>query len=178
MKIRRLFGMILASLLLFSCSLSQEDSLVARTLELPDLRLTNAVYVNKGSDGNPVTVYAQEISIYEATNKAFITGFSFVQKNDAGDIEITGKADQAEVDTNTYDAELKGNIRVEKPAENLIIEADNLSWKAEDQLLSSEGDAIVRLNYQDNKVVTGQGFHGDLKHSEFEFSKLLEGVVK
>lgn len=170
--------MILASSLLFSCSLSQEDSFVARTLELPDLRLTNAVYVNKGTDENPITVYAQEISLYNKTNKASITGLTFTQKDAQGEIEIQGRADSAEVDTKTYDAYLQGNIRVEKPSEELVIEADNLRWKEDEMILLSEGDAIVRLSYQDNKTVAGQGFYGDLKHSEFEFTKLLSGVVR
>ena len=47
---KALIGMILASLLI-SCSLSNEEELVKRTFDLPDLALVNAEYVLKDEIG-------------------------------------------------------------------------------------------------------------------------------
>nr|WP_321262842.1 LPS export ABC transporter periplasmic protein LptC [uncultured Sphaerochaeta sp.] len=174
---KRLLGMVLASFLLLSCSLSPEQEATARSFTLPDLTLRNATYVLDRGNEPPISVIADEIDLYDQTHKAIIRGLHFSQKDKEGNIIISGHADYAEVDTEYYDAELSGSISLEKYPEHLIIEAEALSWIGDDETLVSRGDTPVTLLYEDNKKVQGTGMTATLASFSVTFKTVLEGVI-
>lgn len=170
-------GMVLASLLLFSCSLSPEQEAYARTLELPDLKLTNATYRLDRGDNEPLSVTASEISLYDATNKAILSNFTFTQTRADGTLLLQGRAKRAEVDLISYDAELTGSIQVEKPSDKLLVEAEHLVWHHEQQHLLSVGDEMVTLQFEGNKTIRGTGLDIQLRDGDVSFTQLQEGVI-
>jgi len=170
-------GMVLASLLLFSCSLSPEQEAYARTLELPDLRLTNATYRLDRGDSSPLSVTAAEISLYDTTNKAILTNFSFTQTSADGTLLLKGRADRAEVDLTSYDATLTGAIHVDKPSDKLMVAAEHLVWHHDEQHLLSVGDEMVTLQFEGNKTITGTGLDIQLMDGSVTFTQLQEGVI-
>ncbi len=174
---RVLLGMVLATLLCFSCSLSPEQEIQARLLELPDLKLENATYVLSRTDAEPIQVRAAEIALYEQTNKAFLKQVSFTQYDADKQLVLQGYADQAEVDLSSYDTQLNKSIRVEKPLENLVIEAESLTWLHEQETLVSIGDSVVSLSYEGDKKITGTGLRAELFKGTVSFSQVIEGVI-
>lgn len=175
---RSIFGMVLALILLISCSLEQEAMLAPRSLEFPDLQMGNATYVLGRSGETPLSVHAESIAIYQKTNQAELEHLVFEQLDKEGNSLLSGSADQARVNTTTYDAELFGNIVVHKTDENFTIEAENLTWNHDKQILKSDGDALVKVMFDESNTIEGMGFFGDLQNGTYEFSLLLQGVIR
>lgn len=174
---KRLLGMVLATFLFISCSLSPEQDIEARTFTLPDIALRNATYVMDRGNDPPLTVVAEEIAIYEQTHQAIIRGLSFSQWDEEGNLILTGHADSAKVDTEVYDAELTGSVWIEKFPEHLIIEAETLNWISEEEKLTSNGDTPVTLFYENDKKVQGTGMIASLATFNVTFDSVLEGVL-
>jgi hypothetical protein len=174
---KRLLGMVLASFLFLSCSLSPEQEGMVRSFTLPDLTLRNATYVLARGNEPPIKVIADEIDLYDQTHKAIIRGLHFSQEDEEGNLVISGHADYAEVDTEYYDAEISGSVSLEKYPEHLLIEAEALSWIGDDEILLSKGDTPVTLLYEGDKKVQGTGMTATLASFSVTFNAVLEGVI-
>jgi len=174
---KKLLGMILASFLFLSCSLSPEQEAFSRSFTLPDLSLKGATYVLDRGNEPPLFVIADEIDLYDQTHTAIINGLHFTQNDEEGNLILTGHAEYAEVDTEYYDAELSGSVLLEKYPEQLLIEAEALSWLGEDETLVSKGETPVTLHYENNKSVRGTGMTATLATFSVTFSEVLEGVI-
>jgi hypothetical protein len=174
---KRLLGMVLASFLFLSCSLSPEQEGMVRSFTLPDLTLRNATYVLARGTEPPIKVIADEIDLYDQTHKAIIRGLHFSQEDEEGNLVISGHADYAEVDTEYYDAEISGSVSLEKYPEHLLIEAEALSWIGDDEILLSKGDTPVTLLYEGDKKVQGTGMTATLASFSVTFNAVLEGVI-
>ncbi|MGD9926010.1 MAG: hypothetical protein AB7S66_00460 [Sphaerochaeta sp.] len=174
---KRLLGMVLASFLFLSCSLSPEQEGMVRSFTLPDLTLRNATYVLARGNEPPIKVIADEIDLYDQTHKAIIRGLHFSQEDEEGNLIISGHADYAEVDTEYYDAEISGSVSLEKYPEHLLIEAEALSWIGDDEILLSKGDTPVTLLYEGDKKVQGTGMTATLASFSVTFNAVLEGVI-
>ncbi|NCC64326.1 MAG: hypothetical protein EOM15_06695 [Spirochaetia bacterium] len=172
-----LFGMVLASLLMISCSLSVEQEFLSRTDQLPDLQLSNATYTLDRGHEPPLFLKASRIAIYDVDNRAMLTDVSFFQKDEEGLIVLSGKADEAEVQTQTYDATLSGSIRIEKPSEQLVIEAEELMYNHELMILKSSQNSPITLIFEGNKRVVGSDLVAELATATFSFGTLDEGVI-
>lgn len=179
MSTKSFIGMLLALLvlLLSSCTMESQVPLSPKTYEFPDISLTGATYVlGRGGEQN-LTVKADEIAIYEKANKAEITRLQFFQTDESGEDLLTGKADFATVNTESYDATLFGNIQVVQKEEDFTIEAEQLIWLHDEQvILSAEGEA-VRILFDGGQTLLGSGFKGNLKTGLYEFTGQTEGVL-
>lgn len=151
---------------------------MARTLELPDLQLVNATYTLDRGAEPPLFLKASKIAIYDATNRAILTDVHFHQEDDQKGIALIGYADSAEVNTKSYDASLKGSVFVEKPSDQLIIQAHELMYNHELLLLTSVGDSQITLIFEGNKKVVGTSLVADLATLSFSFGSLEEGVLE
>lgn len=179
MSNRSFLGMILALIILSlsSCTMESQALLEPKTYEFPDISLTQATYV-LGRSGEPkLTITADEIAIYEKTKEARLKGLHFSQQDENGESLLSGRADSATVNTETYDATLIGNILVTQKAEDFTIEAEQLFWLHDEQVLQSEEDAGVRILYDGGQSIEGRGFKGNLKSGLYQFTGLTEGVL-
>jgi len=170
-------GMVIASLLTISCSLSTEAELASRTLSLPDLTLVNAEYVLKDEESEPIAIHAAEISIFEKSDTAVITDISFSQYDETGTVTLSGRSDEAEANTKSWDALLRGNVQVTDYRNDVVITADELTWLHKQQLINAPADQLVTIVYTNDKRIEGYGLDGDLKNSTFTFDRITEGVL-
>lgn len=179
MTTRSFLGMILALLILSlsSCTMESAELLESKSYEFPDVSLTDATYVLGRSGEQKLTITAAEIAIYEKTKEARLKGLRFSQQDENGESLLSGRADSATVNTETYDATLIGNILVTQKAEDFTIEAEQLFWLHDEQVLQSEEDAGVRILYDGGQSIEGRGFKGNLKSGLYQFTGLTEGVL-
>ncbi len=179
MKTNSLLGMILALLVLSlsSCTMESQLPLSSKTYDFPDISLTEATYVLGRSGESPLTITAAEIAIFEKTNQAKLKGLQFSQLDEQGEPLLSGRADSATVNTETYDAQLFGNIQVTQKAEDFTIEAQQLLWLHDEQILQSSEESPVRILFDGGQTLEGLGFEGNLKSGTYEFTKQVEGVL-
>ena len=163
MSTRSFLGMILASLILSlsSCTMESQADLSSKVYEFPDISLTDAAYVLGRGGEAPFSITAGEIAIFDQE----------------GEPLLTGRADFATVNTETYDAQLLGNILVTQTKEDFTIEAEKLLWLHDEQILQSTEDSAVRILYDGGQSLEGRGFKGNLKTGTYEFAKQVEGVL-
>ncbi len=179
MSTRSLLGMILALLILSlsSCTMESQSLLDPKTYEFPDIKLTEATYVLGRSKEPKLTITAEEIAIFEKTNRAELTQVQFSQLDEEGESLLSGRADSATVNTDTYDAKLFGNILVTQTSEDFSIEAEQLLWFHDEQVLQSPEESTVRILFDGGQSLLGSGFRGELKTGLYEFTGLTEGVL-
>lgn len=179
MSTRSFLGMILASLILSlsSCTMESQADLSSKVYEFPDISLTDAAYVLGRGGEAPFSITAGEIAIFEKTSQAKLKNLEFAQLDQEGEPLLTGRADFATVNTETYDAQLLGNILVTQTKEDFTIEAEKLLWLHDEQILQSTEDSAVRILYDGGQSLEGRGFKGNLKTGTYEFAKQVEGVL-
>jgi LPS export ABC transporter protein LptC len=177
MKKSTLFGMIIALALLAACSLSPEVELASRSLELADLTLINAHYVLKDKGQTPLFIEAGQIEIYEKSHKAHLAKVAFSRSDEEGSVTLMGVADRVEANTESWDANLSGNIVVHDLANNLTIHAQTLTWLHDEELLFSPPEDLVLLIYEDDKRVEGYGLEAHLAEAIFTFDRLIRGEI-
>lgn len=171
--------MILALLILSlsSCTMESAELLESKSYEFPDVSLTDATYVLGRSGEQKLTITAAEIAIYEKTKEARLKGLRFSQQDENGESLLSGRADSATVNTETYDATLIGNILVTQKAEDFTIAAEQLLWLNDEQVLQSVEDSPVRIVFDGGQSLEGSGFKGNLKSGLYQFTGLTEGVL-
>ena len=145
--------------------------------EQPDIQLSNATYTIGRDTENPITIQASSISLYLKTNKALLEDITFEQKDQQGQMDLTGSAKKATVDTENYDVQLQGSIKISKKLEKFTIEAENLTWTDDRQLLQSDEKSPVYVSFNDGDAISGMGFSGNLKEGIYEFSSIEKGVL-
>jgi LPS export ABC transporter protein LptC len=179
MSTKSLLGMILALLVLSlsSCTMESQVPLSSKTYEFPDISLTEATYVLGRSGESPLSVTAAEIAIFEKTNQAKLKDLQFSQLDQEGEALLSGRADSATVNTETYDARLFGNIQVNQKEEDFTIEAEQLLWLHDEQILQSTEESPVRILFDGGQTLEGRGFKGNLKTGTYEFTKQASGVL-
>ena len=179
MTSKSLLGMILALLVLSlsSCSMEREVPLSSKSYEYPDISLTEATYILGRSGESPLTITASEIAIYEKTNQAQIKGLKFSQLDKEEKSVLSGRADSASVNTETYDARLFGNILVTQEEEDFTIEAEQLLWLHDEQVIQSTEGNPVRIVFDGGQTLEGSGFKGNLKSGTYEFTQPTQGVL-
>ncbi|HKL59766.1 MAG TPA: LPS export ABC transporter periplasmic protein LptC [Sphaerochaeta sp.] len=179
MTSKSLLGMILALLVLSlsSCSMERDIPLSSKSYEYPDISLTEATYILGRSGESPLTITASEIAIYEKTNQAQIKGLQFSQLDKEKNPVLSGRADSASVNTETYDARLFGNILVTQEEEDFTIEAEQLLWLHDEQVIQSTEGNPVRIVFDGGQTLEGSGFKGNLKSGTYEFTQPTQGVL-
>lgn len=133
---------------------------------MPDLILREATYTFGQPDRNPLTLNAEEISIWQDTRTAMKK--VVFNQND----ELTGTCDEATSSDNKR-VNLKGNVKLSKVTDNVKIECDSLNWDDDTQTISSDG--LVSLVYKDGTEITAEGFSALLEENKYEFKKIVEG---
>ena len=179
MGTKSFLGMILALLILFfsSCTMENQIPLSSKSEGFPDISLTDATYILGRGGETPLTIKASEITIFEKTNQAKLTDVNFSQMDMEGNALLSGRADSATVDTGTYDTQLFGNIWVIQKEEDFRIEAQQLLWLNDEQVLQSTKESPVHIIFDGGQTLEGYGFKGNLKDSTYEFTGQAQGVL-
>lgn len=167
---------IIAFILLLSL-ISCKNEIVNTTIEnYPDISLKNAKYLLGREDGDNVMFNAEEMNIFLKEKNAKLSHVSFEQKKDSnGELFVSGKADNADINTETLLSALSGNVMIILHEGNNSITAENINWNKDTQNVESSGR--VELKYDDISI-DGVDLTGNLQSGVFTFSKIKKGLIK
>lgn len=171
----RAFWVVIASLLIASCSFVSDDGTVHEKLATPDIILENAAYTLGQSNESPIFIKSSRIEFYSKDNRATTEALSFVQYNDDGNVRLEGSADNSVIDTESKRMELEGNVKLSENDSGMMIEADTLIFDSENEEITADGH--VRVVSKDGEF-EGTGFAGDLMTSSYSFASIKKGVFK
>lgn len=167
--------LLLASLILLSCTPRPPEELQAAEPELPTMVLEEATYRFSTRNIVPILVKAAQITIDNRQHLAVLERASFTQQGDGG---IRGSSDLVTIDTQTNDVTLAGNVHIAQPSGGFAISAETISWNNGQQVLSSAPDGVVEVTFDGSGTITGSGFRGDLSRDSYEFARIDQGEVQ
>ncbi len=180
-RYHRLIAIGSAFLLLMSlcaCSFAKPEGAAAgRPAEYPDSALRNATYILGQPGQQPLRIKSQLIEIYQEAKTAYLERISFEQEDDDGNLIIRGTADLAKINMDTQDADISGNVFVEKVDDGMTIHCEALNWTDALQLIETRDDGLVTVSYGDGNSLTGRGFTGYLNEALYEFDTIEEGYI-
>lgn len=169
-----ILGVVIVSLCLLAISCAEEITERERVV-YPDIALKNTKYLLGRSDGDNVLFNAESMQIFLNRKEAIIEGASFEQrKTDTSDLFVSGSADKARINTETYLSSLEGDVKIYLHEEGNSIEADSIKWDKDTERVESIGN--VYLDYGDIKV-RGINLTGNLQTGVFTFKEITEGLI-
>ena len=169
-----ILGVVIVSLCLLAISCAEEITERERVV-YPDIALKNTKYLLGRSDGDNVLFNAESMQIFLNRKEAIIKGASFEQrKTGTSDLFISGSADKARINTETYLSSLEGDVKIYLHEEGNSIEADSIKWDKDTERVESIGN--VYLDYGDIKV-RGINLTGNLQTDVFTFKEITEGLI-
>ena len=169
-----ILGVVIVSLCLLAISCAEEITERERVV-YPDIALKNTKYLLGRSDGDNVLFNAESMQIFLNRKEAIIKGASFEQrKTVTSDLFISGSADKARINTETYLSSLEGDVKIYLHEEGNSIEADSIKWDKDTERVESIGN--VYLDYGDIKV-RGINLTGNLQTGVFTFKEITEGLI-
>lgn len=161
-------------LILSSCVFSSEEENRAEKGIYPDLILENATYIVGQKDETPIQIKGEKITLYGKEDRAEVEKIEFYQKEDNA-IKIEGSANKAVVNTSTKVLSLEGDVKLKKISDNMEIEARNVEFDSQEEIVSATGKVKVKNK---NGEFIGEGFKGDLKSNYYTFESIDEGKIK
>jgi LPS export ABC transporter protein LptC len=143
----------------------------------PDLVMENVEYVRVRSANPLARVRAERVERYESQDLIRLYRFDFEQYGERGEeVNIFGRADNAEVGIESGDIFLERNVRLELRTEDIILETYQLEWKDEPRTVSA-GEYNEVLIYRDNGTIfSGIGFSADARWRTWEFTGRVGGT--
>ena len=177
---KRALWFVISALLGMSCSFTYDTFLPNEND--PNMVMENAEYV-RIKNGNPeIQAQAEEIRQYEAKHTMELDNFSFRQYNIAPegqenipDINASGKASQASLETDTGNFNMSGGVSIEVISEDFSMETPEISWQDKDRLLRAPGTVHIRRS--NGTTLQGTGFSADARSRNWEFDSAVEGSV-
>jgi len=154
---------------LFVCLCSCNKNLIQQSEQerYPDLVLKDAKYSFGRSGDHPITFTADEVVIYSDYTQLKNVTF------DSPEAFISGHCDDVTVTDDNNLAKLKGNVRLVKSDDDVIIECNQLDWDNKEGLITCKEE--VELNYGGGTYIRAIGFSGHTKSNGYVFERILEG---
>jgi LPS export ABC transporter protein LptC len=169
--------LVVIFLLLISCSFDYGSKKETFSGKIPDFILKKTSYTIERTGEHAIIFTADSLEMFESDHTAMLKKVTFVQQDDSLKELSLGSCYSAEINTNSRDAVLRGNIEVFSPAKGILLEADFLNWDNSTSLLSGGADDEVSIIYEDGSKVRGVGFRGDFTLNMFEFQEIIEGTL-
>ncbi len=176
MKFKKLACLLLVHLLLitlFSCSSKENATIPLGEQELPDMVLEQAQYTLGMSGEDALIMNAKTMTVYKSEKGTILEDVHFRQDSEDG---LEGSCDIATLDEAGEKATLSGNVTIYRQSDNLTINASSIEWDNKEKSLKSTGE--VAVSYEDGTQIVAEGFSALLDKNDFEFGKILEGVIK
>ncbi len=160
------------------CSFDYSGASVERDSRerIPQVELVDVEMVIERS--NRLHLSASRIASYPDEGYQELQDVRFSEFGPDGELRLEGRADQARLDLNTEDVELRGNVSFYSTVEDATIESSSLYWKAERRILSSAEDESVVLEREDGSRVEGRGMEVDGRRNSVMFSRGVQGVYQ
>jgi LPS export ABC transporter protein LptC len=174
----RFFLPVLALLLpcLLSCSFDYGNG-NGEDMGLPDIVMDDVEYV-RIRDGEPqVRFRAEQAERYEKRQLMEVRNFSFEQFTNHGErIDSTGQASSARIELDSGNIGISGGVSLSVDSEDIIIEAENLSWDDKGRQLAVAPEDTVQISRDDGTSFRGYGFRASTRSRSWEFSGSINGV--
>lgn len=173
---RRLPFLLILLIMLVSCTQDDGAEGTARSEDIarPDITLTGASFT-LGQDGeNPLFIEGESLSFYMNEDTVYASSITFTQKDDDGNIFISGKAGYGIINTETRMADLSEGVELTQHRDGLSVEAASLVFDSESQRVESPGAVTVVFN---DGSVRGSNLSADLKSSTFEIMTIENGEI-
>ncbi len=167
--------LLLASLILLSCTSRPPEDPQSAEPELPTMVLEKASYRFSAQNIEPILVQAARITIDDKQHLAVLEGATFTQQGEGG---IQGSGDRVAINTQNNDVTLAGNVHIAQPSGGFAISAEEISWNNGEQVLSSAPDGTVEVTFDGGGTITGSGFRGNLAQDFYEFARIDRGEVQ
>jgi len=175
---KRIIGMVLASLLLLSCALEPTiQGPVDPSRKDADLTLYDATYTFGMSNGGPLAVTTKMLAFHEEEEEAVMESITFVGYEEDGHPFFQGSARHAIINTTTYDATLSKDVSLHHLDEEIQVFSDELSWSEKNQILSSPDHVASTIVIDGDITFRGKGLSIDFTTLAVTFEKVLEGRV-
>jgi len=121
---------------------------------------------------------AARAEVYAEEKRTELTGVSFAEYDpDTGDLVSRGRAERALFWSETEDAELSGEVRLESLRQDAVLEGEYLRWDGKGKRLEGRLDRKVTVSRGDGSRVSGAGFEADARRRSFSFREGVEGLV-
>ena len=139
---------------------------------LPDQEAWNTTIYLSRDGRQEATVKAGHRLYFSDSNVTAMNGGIHVQfYDDDGSLASTLEAEKGEIDGQTHDLRVWGNVTVFS-LERGTLETDSLTWINADNLI--ETDAAVRLT-SDRDIITGEGFEADPALRRWTIRRQIKG---
>lgn len=163
--------LIIISLWIIIPSAYVEEEIKKNEIEYPDIQLFNSNY-NIGREGiNNIKVTATK------SERNFTKGISSFDNVSFSQDNLSGNCDTAIANEDNQTVTLKGNVIISKTGDKnpFTINADEILWDNEKQILSADGEVFVTT---DNFSINGYGLNANIGQGVFEFGKILMGRLE
>jgi len=168
-----LIALLIALLLcITSCSVAESANIPLGEQELPDMILDNAQYTLGRPNEGALIMAAIKMTVYKDKE----TQLEQVTFKQVGENGIEGSCDIALLDENGEKATLIGNVTLNRQSDDLTINAQSIEWDNETMSLKTTG--IVSVIYGNGTQVEAEGFSAILDEDNFEFGRIIKGVVQ
>jgi len=164
-------------LLAASCSFDYGTKKETTSKKIPDFILKNTSYTIERTGEHAIIFTADTLEMFDSDHSAILDSVTFIQQDDSLVILSTGSCISAEINTNSRDAVLSGNIEVFSPSRGILLRADHLNWDNSTSLLAGGVEDEVSITYEDGSKIRGVGFRGNFSLNMFEFQKIIEGTM-
>jgi LPS export ABC transporter protein LptC len=160
-----------------ACSVEYGLSGAVSAEEIPDavFRGFTHTLVEKGK--RSFELKAAVAKSYSASRRVELEAVSFSEFDRVtGEVASSGKADRAIFYTDSEDAEFIGSIAFDSLREDASLEAEYLSWDAQEKRLEGRLDRVVAIRRGDGSWIRGAGFAADGKRRSVSFREAVDGA--
>jgi len=138
-------------------------------------------YIAKGleqitiSSQGRAEIKADVVEAFQETDRTVFLEAELTEYDSDGKVLMEGRARKIELEGNN-DAVAQGDIYVRDFVGGISLEAEKLTWKNRERLLSGEG--VVSIGFKDSIEISGEGFVADIARNVYEFKSGASGTFE
>jgi len=165
---------LISLLLLFAASCGDETSAPVLGEEIP-------YYVAKGFEQTTVSsqgraeIKASTVEAFQKEDRNVFFEAELTEYDSDGKVLMEGRGKRIELEGNN-DATAQGDIYVRDLIDDTSLEAEKLTWRNRERLLSGEG--VVSIEFKDKVKISGEGFVADVARGVYEFQLGAKGTFE
>ena len=172
----RTVPLLLLIALLCSCTL--DDGTYAESqaaiIERPDIVLIESTSRLFQEGQEPLVLTAGRLSYWMYEERMEVEELHFTQNSDDGQVDITGSADHARIDTASSIMELSGSVSLSSRSAGLSISGDQLIFDTQEQTIDASGEVHVSF---DGGSLRAIGLSADLDSMHMDLGQIIDGEV-
>ena len=171
-------AVLLITILIFSaCSFDYGEKEEGQAQAVPTYVLTHTTYEIARKNGLKIVFDAETCAVWQSTQTADLSGVTFRQFDEQGELSFEGACDTATINMQNQDSTLEGNIIIRVLERDFVIKAQGLMWDHDTENLTAPETDTVYLSYDQGSTISGTGFTGNLLYQTFSFESASRGVL-